>query len=602
MKKFNIFNGVAGALAGVVLSSGLVGCSDDYLDLSPVTDLGSNTVTSNITGAHAAMVGLCNGMYRSVEDYTFGINGQNGEPWLLSFYAEGCGNATIQGICTYSTGFANNYANWTYMNTSSADQVAYMWNYCYNLIDDANTIISFINDVEIEEGEEGERDFIKAVALTIRSHAYIRLLQTYAPRWTDSNNGNAYCIILRTEPSTTENADKDFSTVNQVLEQIYSDLDDAIELFDGSDYSRGSNVWMPNEDVANGLYARAALLKNDYNTALEKATEAMSNYSLMSADEYRSGFIYANSEYMWASPLEVQDLFWDTFAGWQGFNGYYISGFGIGDSMDYTLYSNLPMTDCRKYLYFMPELMDLAPNLAGVYGITPGDFFVSEFNGGIVYDEDPSKIFVDGFNYLVDPDDPDSIDNDYAAWDMLDDYAWGTYVDYGFESALVEYDANLSKKWGYAVPTFGMGMKFWGVGAYAFSNFPFMRASEMGYIIAEAQYMLGNEGAAQAMMEKLNKDVRDPQYSCTLSGDALLAHIKAYREIELWDEGFNWFDLKRWGDPCIRNKWVEDDPNSGNWGSFLKSFQPDAMNGWVYAVPETEYNFNKGADPSKLQR
>lgn len=586
MKNTKIIKGFAGIIALTALSFNMTSCSDDYLDLAPITDISSSTVTSTLTGAEAAFVGLCNGMYRGCDDY-LGFNGTNGEPWILGFYAEGMGNSNIKGIWNYSASFVNNYSNWTYMNTPSSGVTVYMWRYCYNLIDDANNLIQMVDEMEAAEDEKDELEYIKASALTIRSHAYIHLLQTYAPRWADSNNGNTYCVILRTEPSSTENADKDFSTMGEVLDQIYSDLNQAISLFNGSSYNRGSNVWMPNIDVARGLYARAALLKNDYSTALSMANAALQNYSLMTASEYRSGFIYANSEYIWASDLEAQDLGWNTFGSWTGFNGYYTWAFGILDSMDYTLYKNLSMSDCRKLLYFTPELMELAPNLADAYGLTSEDFFYSSSNK-----TNPGIIVP--YNYKT------QANGANAAYYFLDSYGWGEYMAQGYEAALVNYDSNLSEWNGYVIPTFGGSFKFWGEGEYAYSQFPFMRASEMGYIVAEAQYMLGNTSDAQSMMVYLNKNVRDPEYTCELTGEALLKHIKAYREIELWGEGHNWFDLKRWGDPCIRNPWVEGNYNCGNWGSLCKSFEPGDMAGWRYSVPQSEFTYNKGADQNKV--
>lgn len=586
-------------MLAAALTPAFTSCSDDYLDLDPITDLSTSTVSGSMTGARAALVGLCNGMYRYADDY-LGFNGPNGEPWILGFYAEGMGNACIKGIWTYSASFVNSYSNWTYMNTSSSGMTYYMWRYCYNLIDAANNILAVIDEVELSDGEEGERDYIKAAALSVRAHAYIHLLQCYAPRWADSNNGNAYCIVLRTEPATTENVDRDFSTMNQVLDQLYSDLGLAIKLYDDSDF-KGYGIWAPDIDVARGLYARAAMLKNDYNTAIVMATAAMENHPIMSADQYRSGFIYANSEYIWSTDLEAQEMFWNTYGSWTAYNGYYTTGFGIGDCIDYDIYKAIGMTDCRKLLYFTPELMELIPNLNGDLldePITPESFFYQAGNETVPGIATPASysIFLDGYDYEEDGE----IVNDDAAYYLMDAYAWGYYGDMGYETALANYDASLAQRWGYCTPRFGFGMKFWGEGNYAFSNVPFMRASEMGYIVAEAQYMLGNESEAQQMMNYLNKDVRDPEYDCTLTGAELLAQIKAYREVELWGEGFNWFDLKRWGDPCTRNTWVEGDVNSGNWGPLLRSFQPSDMNGWVYAVPEAEFLYNDDADRLKL--
>ncbi|MCH5226459.1 MAG: RagB/SusD family nutrient uptake outer membrane protein [Muribaculaceae bacterium] len=582
MKNKIMTKGLAGLLAVTAVSMAFTSCKDDYLDLAPITSY-PDTVIDELGGLEAATVGLCNAMYRGA-DY-LGFNGANGEPWLLEFYGEALGNANLTGLWGSYVNFGTLFVNGSYVTNSSAGYSEFMWVYCYNLIDDANQIIAGTKKYEPKsEDEAAQVAYYQAIAYTMRAHAYIRLLQTYAPRWADSNNGSAYAVILRTEPTTPDNTDVDFSTMNQVLGQIYEDLDEAIALFEEGYSDLSNEIWAPSVDVAKGLYARAAMLQNDYPMAMEKALEAMANYDLMSANEYRSGFVNANSEYMWATAMDAKDLFWDTFGGWTAFNGYYTAAFGIGDSMDYTLYKNLSMTDCRKYLYLMPELCEIAPYTAAYFGITPNDFFTTTDGGGCVDDIDTSVI-IEGPDYIMD-------------W-FCYYYGAGKLAEYGYESALVDY-SGVADVWGLPTCKFGFGMKFWGTGDYCSSNFPFMRASEMGYIVAEAAYMMGDETTAQQMMNYLNQDVRDPYYDCTLTGDDLLDHIKAYREIELWDEGFNWFDLKRWGDPAIRVAWEQGNPDSGNWGPLAKSFAVDDFNGWRWAVPESEYIYNKGADRSKV--
>lgn len=84
---------------------------------------------------------------------------------------------------------------------------------------------------------------------------------------------------------------------------------------------------------------------------------------------------------------------------------------------------------------------------------------------------------------------------------------------------------------------------------------PIFRASEMLLIEAEANYYLSSDPtAAQNSLVELNKNSgRDPQYTCTATGEDLLKEIKKYRRLELWGEGFSWYDCKRWGDPVVRN-------------------------------------------------
>ncbi|MGO1788551.1 MAG: RagB/SusD family nutrient uptake outer membrane protein [Sphingobacterium sp.] len=72
----------------------------------------------------------------------------------------------------------------------------------------------------------------------------------------------------------------------------------------------------------------------------------------------------------------------------------------------------------------------------------------------------------------------------------------------------------------------------------------FMRAAEMYLIEAEAKVNLGQDAQARELLNELI-ETRDPEYATTLGGDALLDEILMQRRLELWGEGFRFYDLKR---------------------------------------------------------
>jgi hypothetical protein len=58
----------------------------------------------------------------------------------------------------------------------------------------------------------------------------------------------------------------------------------------------------------------------------------------------------------------------------------------------------------------------------------------------------------------------------------------------------------------------------------------------------------------------------------------------------LWGEGFDWFDLKRWGDGISR----KNPANGGNFITVLAvEFGPNVKNNWVWKIPEKETEYNK---------
>src|SRR5699024_3531922 len=87
-------------------------------------------------------------------------------------------------------------------------------------------------------GSQREKDYIKAQALTYRAYSYTMLAQLYGDRWDDSNNGATEALVLRLEPDSES---MPLSSLSDVYDQVYEDLDFALSLFDSSNYSRSEN-------------------------------------------------------------------------------------------------------------------------------------------------------------------------------------------------------------------------------------------------------------------------------------------------------------------------------------------------------------------------
>lgn len=80
----------------------------------------------------------------------------------------------------------------------------------------------------------------------------------------------------------------------------------------------------------------------------------------------------------------------------------------------------------------------------------------------------------------------------------------------------------------------------------------YMRAEEMYLIEAEALAMGGNAAGGKALLEEFVQS-RQPDYKCTASSpEDIQEAVWIQRRIELWGEGFAWFDLKRLKKPIIR--------------------------------------------------
>ena len=111
----------------------------------------------------------------------------------------------------------------------------------------------------------------------------------------------------------------------------------------------------------------------------------------------------------------------------------------------------------------------------------------------------------------------------------------------------------------------------------------------MVLIEAEANYFLNKPVDAQAALVKLNNTSgRDAAYVCLKTGDALFNEIVLYRELELWGEGFNWHDYKRWKKDIVRKGFAE----GGNVHAATALTIKATDSNWTWSIPETETQYN----------
>lgn len=114
-------------------------------------------------------------------------------------------------------------------------------------------------------------------------------------------------------------------------------------------------------------------------------------------------------------------------------------------------------------------------------------------------------------------------------------------------------------------------------------DYSYMRASEMHLIEAEALARLGDNSAAQVLFDIVS--LRDSGYTLsTNTGNDLVEEIYTQRRIELWGEGFGYFDLKRLGKPLQRT--------GGNHKGF--GLQDEVVGGplFKWQIPDDEINSN----------
>lgn len=550
-------NTIVKGLSALLTAGMLVGCSSDYLDVAPVTSVSTAQVQTTEDGARYALYGACQTMYCPVSDY-FDYLFPNGEPYVATVYGEVLGQDYFSLMWANQTG--SNYL-WAANRMSGSWLGSIGWSYCYNLINQVNVILDGIDTIE---GDRDNLDFIKAQALTIRAHAYIRLLQIYAPRWQDSQNGEAYSVVLRLKSGIE---DVPLFKMKDVLDQIYDDLSTAEALYEGSETER-THIWEPDLSVAQALHARAALLKQDWPTAQRMAHDARQGYAISTPDQYKNGFCTPTDEWMWAAHEDESSVFFAAYGSMFACNGPYPGIWGLGaGAINYELYKKIPTGDVRAELFFTPD------KLVG-----------NKVSATAFWNENwiqPLSMDLNTLNALM----KNQIEAFQTRTKPINDE-----IKY-----LEPYSNFQTKSNSQSYVVFGAQYKFWGKDTYGSGDFCVIRGAEMLLTEAEAACHNGDQTTAINNLKELNAQ-RNENYTCNLSGDALLEEVMLQRRIELWGEGFNWFDLKRWNLPMDRQPWVQRDPNSNNVPRAYAITKDPSDRGWRFSVPLSESRYNTAVD------
>lgn len=588
-------------------ASMLTACSDSYLEVAPESEPSPSVISTSLSGAQLAIRGIGRAMNCQYSELPG--NQPNGESYINTIFGEGWGQDCYESLAMQQFGASG--IKWNRMGDArnSTWENAVIWNYPYQLIYMANGVLDGIAGMDATMAETAEAKFYKAQALTFRAHAYVKLMQYFAPRWEDSNNGATPCIVIRTTQSLE---DQPLSSMADVKKRIYDDLDEAIKLYDESKLER-QYKWEADKSVALGVYARAAMICHDWATAQKMAHDAQEGYEVMDNNTLFQGFYKTNNDFMWESSAEESDIYYWSWGSHYTVNGQYVNSWaniGAG-SISLDLYNQMDPKDVRRSMFLTPdkvtEYRNLSPNkklkaddfwdatlvnasnMDMSIGATGGDRSKPDLKWGLV-----NFIVKYGQNYR------DKIFTGSLA--ETNPESGNVFTCYFEEGSAVEGGFAVSK--GVQAKLTGLQIgaqyKFWSIRPYGVSTYPYMRSTEMLLTEAEAAYMAGDMPTATNCLVKI-QGLRIPGYTCTKTGQDLLNEIRLARRLELWGEGYGFPDLKRWNLPIERRAWVANDPASGNCAKqYSMKRQPNEQAGWRFMIPASETDFNKAIDRTQL--
>jgi len=324
-----------------VAALALTSCSKDFLDTKSTSAVDQSTIFENTTTAKMAIEGLNRHMYH----FTGTAPRMGYGTYML--WNEMLGDDLMH---SKSNAQWTSQAKWSLHRTTTSTHVNYVYTWIYEIISNANTVISNIDSVE---GTDNDKAFIKAQALTYRAFAHFLAVQWWGKRYDAAGNNTQDGIVIRTDNLGEPKAR---STVEECYSQINQDLDEAIELFSGSTCTRDNKSQL-DINVCRGIKARVLLTQGNWAQAAEMAKKVVDNSGAkMQADTYARkvgrGCSSSNTEWIWCqiACIDLNIHYYGQFYS-------YISNTNVSYNkntprcINCLLYAKIPATDVRKDLW-----------------------------------------------------------------------------------------------------------------------------------------------------------------------------------------------------------------------------------------------------------
>lgn len=269
------------------------GC-EDKLETEPTNQTSGTTIFSTEDNAMVALDGLYRLMY--TYGWTSGNEHQSFGHMSVMIFTSLMGEDMIQSAQGNGWFWYDYLYNVRSFYTSKAWRSYDVWNYYYSLISNANYIIAAADNIA---GTQDRVDYIIGSAKAVRAHCYFMLIQLFQQTYV--GHENAPGIPLYTEPTTASSEGKGRGTVQEVYQQITTDLDNAITLLANWKQEDASHI---DYYVANAIRAQVALVMNDWDKAASCAEEALKKEGCSLLNDFKFGMNDAsNSSVMWGMSI-----------------------------------------------------------------------------------------------------------------------------------------------------------------------------------------------------------------------------------------------------------------------------------------------------------
>ena len=280
MKKFKY-------ILPIIFLAGLSACKKQ-LDTAPTNAVPGDILFQNVTNLST----LLQGSWSSMMDDFYGNLYSNPGWKTIAMVSDAMGDDVA--VIPTKYGFKTTYT-FSQMDDKTQSRNTAFWSEFYKLINNMNIIIAHVDGVD---GDDADKAVLKGQALALRANIYLTMASFY--QFSYLKDPQAKAVPIYTQPTSDTTQGQPRATLQQLYQQITTDLQQAITLLQG--YQRSAK-YLIDQNVAEGILARAYLNAGQWTQAAEAAIAARQGYPLMSPGDYTAGFNdISNVEWIWGHP------------------------------------------------------------------------------------------------------------------------------------------------------------------------------------------------------------------------------------------------------------------------------------------------------------
>lgn len=506
-----------------VLASSLLltACSD--LDSVPEGDVMTENQLNTVANADAnKMQAKVNGLYSSLINEGIITSWYGSERHFDFGYAAACMMYDASGMDEPSE---NNGFNWFGNNMDFSDRTTKSPEGYFLWLLYYNHI-KVANDIISASSDTTNTSMRYALGQAYASRAfdYLNLIQMY--QFTYKGHESAAGVpIVKEDATLEENQNNPRATVAQVYAYIMNDLNESIRFLDGFSRSAKNAI---DQQVAYGLRARANLLMQNWADAAADADAAAVGYEPLS----------------------------ETAAAAPGFNDITATDWIWGSAVS------------EKNSIVTSGIVNFPSMMCSFTGNGYAPMYAGRYINSTLYDEIDSTDVRKGWWLNAD------------LYSPIVDYTWSISDQEGTKNAPEWFEW----KTPYLNVKFGPYKNIYNNSTNA-CDLPIMRVEEMLLIKAEGLAMSGKVDEGKTVLENFVRNYRDPAYTCTATtAEGVQDAIWFQRRIELWGEGFSFFDMMRLKKGLNRK--------NSNYDVALRYNLPAESQIFLWIIPEDEINNN----------